>query len=66
MSILVRGGTVVTAEGTLDADVVVEGEKIAYLLPRNTNIGFTGIADEVVDATDMYVIPGGIDGHTHM
>ena len=42
MSLLIVGGTVVTAEGTLDADVVVEGEKIAYLLPRNANIGFTG------------------------
>ena len=34
MSILIRGGTVVTAEGTLDADVLIEGEKIAAVLAR--------------------------------
>ena len=64
MSLLIKGGTVVTAEGTLDADVVIEGEKIAALLARD---GATiGSAYDTIDATDMYVIPGGIDAHTHM
>jgi dihydropyrimidinase len=66
MSILIRGGTVVTAEGTLDADVLIEGEKIAAVLARPAADGVAASADEVVDATDKYVIPGGIDGHTHM
>jgi dihydropyrimidinase len=66
MSILIRGGTVVTAEGTLDADVLIEGEKIAAVLARPAADGVAANADEVVDATDKYVIPGGIDGHTHM
>jgi dihydropyrimidinase len=66
MSILIRGGTVVTAEGTLDADVLIEGEKIAAMLARPAADGLQANADEVVDATDKYVIPGGIDGHTHM
>ena len=66
MSILVRGGTVVTAEGTLDADVLIEGEKIAAVLARPAADGLQASAGEVVDAAGKYVIPGGIDGHTHM
>ena len=66
MSILIRGGTVVTAEGTLDADVLIEGEKIAAVLARPAAEGLQTSADEVVDAAGKYVIPGGIDGHTHM
>jgi dihydropyrimidinase len=66
MSILIRGGTVVTAEGTLDADVLIEGEKIAAVLARPAAGGLQVNADEVVDAAGKYVIPGGIDAHTHM
>ena len=66
MSILIRGGTVVTAEGTLNADVLIEGEKIAAVLARPAAAGLQTSADEVVDAAGKYVIPGGIDGHTHM
>ena len=66
MTLLIKGGTVVTAEGTLAADVFIEGEKIGAVLARAGNLPDLGRADEVMDATDMYVIPGGIDGHTHM
>jgi len=69
MSLLIAGGTVVTAEGTLEADVLVEGEKIAAVLARGAG-GLPGttwpLADETIDATGKYVIPGGIDAHTHM
>jgi len=57
---------VVTAEGTLDADVLIEGEKIAAVLARPAADGLQASAGEVVDAAGKYVIPGGIDGHTHM
>src|SRR5215469_4284785 len=66
MSLLIRGGTVVTAEGTLDADVLVEGEKIAAVLARPAADGLQTSADETIDAIGKYVIPGGIDAHTHM
>ena len=64
MAMLIKGGTVVTAEGTLEADVVIEGEKIAALLARGA--ATIGSAYDIIDATDLYVIPGGIDAHTHM
>ena len=59
MSKVIKGGTVVTADRTWKADVLVEGEKIAA-------IGENLTGDETVDATDAYVIPGGIDPHTHL
>ncbi len=59
MSKVIKDGTVVTADRTWKADVLVEGEKIAA-------IGENLRGDETVDATDAYVIPGGIDPHTHL
>jgi dihydropyrimidinase len=59
MSKVIRNGTIVTADRTWKADVLVEGETIKAI-----GAGLTG--DEEVDATDAYVIPGGIDPHTHL
>src|SRR4051812_16682546 len=59
---LISGGTVVTASDTYDADVLVDDGKITALLTRGT-----GPKDaEIVDAKGCYVIPGGIDAHTHL
>ena len=65
---LITGGTVVSSTGRTEADVVVDGEKIVALLaPGSTLLGtdLTGSCDTVIDATGKYVIPGGIDAHTH-
>ena len=59
MSKVIRGGTVVTAEGSYPADVLVEGERIAAI-----GEGLKG--DEEVDASGAYVMPGGIDPHVHL
>ncbi|MBB4910043.1 dihydropyrimidinase [Actinophytocola algeriensis] len=59
---LIRNGTVVNADGTFTADVLVEGEKIAAV----TAPGVFTEADTVIDAAGKYVLPGGIDAHTHM
>lgn len=65
----IHGGTVVSATGSQPLDVLVDGETIvAVLHPGSTALGadLAGSADVVLDATGKYVIPGGVDGHTHM
>ena len=64
MRTLITNGTIVTADGSYDADVLVDGETIAQIGPDLAAAGVT--ADETIDATGRYVIPGGIDVHTHM
>ncbi len=66
---LIRGGTVVNATGAAPADVLVDGETIAAILTPGSALLGVDLAenvDAVVDATGKYVIPGGIDAHTHM
>ncbi len=62
MSIVIRGGTVVTADHSFSADVYCEGGLIKAV-GENLDVP-SGI--EMVDATGQYVMPGGIDPHTHM
>ena len=68
MRTLITGGTLVTAEGAAPMEVLIQDEKVAALAA-----GFSGLsaawretADLVIDATGKYVLPGGIDAHTHM
>lgn len=61
MSVLIKGGRVVTAVDDYAADVLIEGETIAAV-----GTSLNGSADRVIDATGKYVIPGAIDPHTHM
>jgi dihydropyrimidinase len=60
--ILITGGTVVNATGPVPMDVLVDGETIAALYAPGT----ASVDAETLDATGKYVIPGGIDVHTHM
>ena len=69
MTVLVTGGTVVSSTGAARMDVLIDGETIAAVLaPDTTALGpdLAASAEHVIDATGKYVIPGGIDGHTHM
>ena len=68
MKILISGGTVINASGPFAADVLVDGEIIAGLVaPGSTeSTSWRESADRVIDATGQYVIPGAVDGHTHM
>ncbi len=69
MTTLISGGLVVNATGTVLADVLIDGEKIVALLsPGSRALGVDVAAgvDRIIDATGKYVIPGGIDAHTHM
>ena len=59
---VIRGGTVVTAEGERQADVLVVGETISAV---DKDVAAPAGA-RVIDAAGAYVMPGGIDPHTHM
>lgn len=61
MRILIQGGTVVTADEVREASVLVEDGKIAAVGARPG-----GEVDRVIDASGRYVLPGGIDAHTHL
>jgi dihydropyrimidinase len=68
-TLLIKGGTVVSSTGRAEADVLVDGEQVvAVLAPGSALLGqdLGSSVDQVVDATGKYVIPGGIDAHTHM
>jgi len=64
MRTLIANGTIVTADGSYQADVLVDGETIAQI---GRDLAAAGVsADETIDARGAYVIPGAIDVHTHM
>ncbi len=58
-STVIKGGTIVTADLTYKSDVKIEGGKIVAI-----GNGLDG--DKTLDATGCYVMPGGIDPHTHL
>ncbi len=62
VTLLIRGGTLVTSQGPLEADLLVQGERIKALghgLPEPHG-------GQVIDAEGCYVLPGVIDAHTHI
>src|SRR6478672_11855322 len=61
MSVLIKGGRVVTATDSTVADVLIEGEQVA-LIGASLDVA----ADRVIDATGKLVLPGAIDPHTHL
>jgi dihydropyrimidinase len=61
---VIRGGLVITATEQIEADVLVEDDTIAAIATPGVAQDWT--ADAVLDATGHYVIPGGVDAHTHM
>jgi len=61
MRTLIKNGTIVNADATTRADVLVDGETIAMI---GTDLAAT--ADRTIDAAGKWVIPGAIDVHTHM
>src|SRR3989440_3917491 len=58
---LIKNGTIVTAVDQYKGDLLLEGEKIALI---GTSLGME--ADKTIDASGKYVLPGGIDVHTHL
>jgi dihydropyrimidinase len=61
-STLIKNGTVVTADRTFPADILIDGEKIRDIAPSL----HAEQAGRVIDATGMLLLPGGVDVHTHL
>ncbi|RCN50266.1 hypothetical protein ANCCAN_03683 [Ancylostoma caninum] len=62
-NILIKNGTVVNEDAMFKADVLISDGKIASV---GENLAAGGGNIQVLDATDKFVIPGGIDAHTHL
>ncbi|MFC5908398.1 dihydropyrimidinase [Streptacidiphilus monticola] len=63
---VIRNGLVVTATDEVHADVLIEGERIAAIAATGSEAAHAWTAEAEYDASDCYVIPGGVDAHTHM
>ena len=61
MSVLIKNGHIFTAVDSYVADILVDDGKI-----RTIGIDLTADAEKTIDATGKYVIPGGVDPHTHL
>jgi dihydropyrimidinase len=61
MSVLIRGGRIVTAADDYIADLYVEDETVS-LIGESLDVQ----ADRIIDASGKYVLPGGVDPHTHL
>src|ERR1700692_4707300 len=61
MTVLIKHGTIVTAADVYQGDVLIEGERISAIA---TTLDVH--ADKILDALGKYVVPGGIDCHTHL
>jgi len=61
MSVLIKGGRIITAADDYVGDVYVEGERIS-LIGESLDLQ----AERVIDAAGKYVLPGCVDPHTHL
>ncbi len=61
MALLIKNGTLITAGDTFQADILVEGEQISLI---GQDLSHPNA--EVIDASDLFVLPGGIDPHVHL
>src|SRR5213593_556323 len=61
MSVLIKGGRIITAADDYVGDIYVEGERIS-LIGESLDLQ----AERVIDAAGKYVLPGCVDPHTHL
>src|SRR5665647_1921632 len=61
MALLIKNGIIITSGEEINADILIEGEKITEI-----GINLSPSADcEIIDATGKYIMPGGVDQHVH-
>src|SRR5829696_7027582 len=58
---VITGGLVVTDYGQFRADLVIDGERVSAITSDASDLA----AEHHIDATGLWVLPGGIDVHTH-
>ncbi|WFB06806.1 dihydropyrimidinase [Streptomyces sp. LX-29] len=63
---VIRGGLVITAADEMPADVLIEDGRVVAVAAHGGDYAAGWTADRTIDATDLYVVPGGVDAHTHM
>jgi dihydropyrimidinase len=73
MSLLIKNGRIITATDDYSGDVFIEGEKIVAvgrnldaLAARPGGAGEAPAGTDIIDATGLLVLPGGIDPHVHL
>ena len=66
MRTLIVNGTVVNADGRVDADVAIENGRFQSIVPKSGGGIVPGPDDRVIDASGCLVVPGGVDAHVHM
>ncbi|GAA4007857.1 dihydropyrimidinase [Allokutzneria multivorans] len=68
MRTVIQNGLVINSSDELHADVLIEDDKVVALAVTGSELAssWTAGADKVIDATGKYVLPGGVDAHTHM
>jgi dihydropyrimidinase len=64
--LLITGGDVISSTGAQPADVLIDGDEIAAVGSPGFFDNVAATCDRVLDAKDKYVLPGGVDVHTHM
>jgi dihydropyrimidinase len=61
MGTIIKNGTIITASDTVQADLLIDGEKVVLIGQKLPTQGH-----QVIDAKGKYLLPGGIDVHTHL
>lgn len=61
MGTIIKNGTIITAGDTVQADLLIDGAKVALIGQKLPTAGH-----QVIDAKGKYLLPGGIDVHTHL